>query len=248
MLNDLILRYGLDKINSFTKYPSILTYHELGERGLLQNKVPQPFSDEIYITEKIDGTNTRIVLFGGDYLIGSREDFIYARGDRIINPTMGIVNAVKDIVFPVVNKFTVIFGEVYGGNIGSSAKEYSNSRRFGFRIFDVIQTNDFNILNEDLHTISNWRENGGQSYLSVPDLIVFSRESNLEIVPYLGVVKNIPKDLSGTFEWLKTFKTTLAGIDNVGKAEGVVIRNENRTLIRKIRFEDYERTQKRGGF
>jgi len=30
-LRDLILRYGIEKINTLTKYPSILTLHKLGK-------------------------------------------------------------------------------------------------------------------------------------------------------------------------------------------------------------------------
>ena len=50
---------GLRKLNSITKYPSILTYHNLGQRGSLVNSlVEDKHFDKhrsIYITEKIDG-------------------------------------------------------------------------------------------------------------------------------------------------------------------------------------------------
>jgi hypothetical protein len=77
-LRDLNLR----RLNSATKYPSIPTYHRLGEKGRLQEDVLTPFpldpSTEYEITEKIDGTNTRIVLAPSseEYLIGSREEWL----------------------------------------------------------------------------------------------------------------------------------------------------------------------------
>ena len=54
----------LAKLNSATKYPSILTYHELGDRGRLKETVQVPFVEgqEIFVTEKIDGANGRIVV------------------------------------------------------------------------------------------------------------------------------------------------------------------------------------------
>ena len=92
---------GLRKLNSITKYPSVLTYHNLGQRGsLVDSLVEDKCFDKhrsVYITEKIDGTNSRIVFSTNangevdDYIIGSREDFLFAKGDRIVNPALGIV-------------------------------------------------------------------------------------------------------------------------------------------------------------
>ncbi|MNJ03530.1 hypothetical protein D3C73_1638880 [compost metagenome] len=57
----------LKKINSLTKYPSILTYHQLGERGRLNDELTElkgfSDSDDVYIYEKVNGENSRIILF-----------------------------------------------------------------------------------------------------------------------------------------------------------------------------------------
>ena len=45
MLKELIARYGKDKINTLTKYPSILTFHKLGKNQILTNELT--FSYEI---------------------------------------------------------------------------------------------------------------------------------------------------------------------------------------------------------
>ncbi len=71
-----------------TKYPSIPTYHALDPRngGLLDETVP--FTGTVLATEKVDGTNARIVqLPDGGYLLGSREELLYAKGDLIGNPS-----------------------------------------------------------------------------------------------------------------------------------------------------------------
>jgi hypothetical protein len=51
----------LTALNSLTKYPSIPTYHTLdsGNGGLLDETVP--FSGEVIGSEKVDGTNSRII-------------------------------------------------------------------------------------------------------------------------------------------------------------------------------------------
>ncbi len=94
-----IRRINLDKLNSLTKYPSILTYHTLGDKGVLQEAVQVPFAGRIVGTEKVDGTNTRLVFCpDGSVVVGSREDLLWERRDLIGNPAMGIVAAVRDVV------------------------------------------------------------------------------------------------------------------------------------------------------
>ena len=77
--------WDFDKLNSLTKYPSILTYHELGTKGGLKEGLVEGKSfagQEVYITEKVDGTNGRVVFATNDkgevvdYLLGSRENLL----------------------------------------------------------------------------------------------------------------------------------------------------------------------------
>lgn len=265
MIDGLIRRYGIDKFNSLTKYPSILTYHNLGDRGSLQSTLVEDkdFSefDEVYVTEKIDGTNTRIVLSEGDYLIGSRDDFLHAKGDRIINPTMGIVDAVMPIADRIrepiytTSGIFVVYGEVYGGNVGQNNKQYTNDRaKSGFRVFDIFYISNrdaVSILELDIEKIASWREHGGQKYKSVSEIIEYCIRLGVPSVPYAEIVSGstIPTSLSETYGWLMKYEQTNAAIcGDPGRAEGVVLRTGDRSLIRKIRFEDYERTKKRGLF
>ena len=72
-----IRRTDLGKLNSLTKYPSILTYHALGDKGALRDAVQVPFAGRVLGDEKVDGTNTRLVFCpDGGVVVGSREDLL----------------------------------------------------------------------------------------------------------------------------------------------------------------------------
>ena len=91
-----IRRIDLDKLNSLTKYPSLVTYHTLGDKGALREAVQMPFAGRVLGTEKVDGTNTRLIFCpDGSAVVGSREDLLWERRDLIGNPSMGIVDAVR---------------------------------------------------------------------------------------------------------------------------------------------------------
>lgn len=261
-LNELIETYGIDKLNTFTKYPSILTYHDLGERGSLVESLVEGKDfqniDKCYLTEKIDGTNSRVVIWNHDYLIGSRENFLYGKGDRIGDPTLNIVNTLKDTANIISDDASteflyVLYGETYGGNITANSKQYTNDKSYGFRMFDfTMMTIDEveTILNKPIENIASWREHDGKRFANVNQIQNYAKLYNFETVPYINVVNGntIPTTLKEVFEWLQQFAVTKAGINNTGHAEGVVVRNFDRSLIRKIRFEDYERTKKRNLF
>lgn len=261
---------GLRKLNSITKYPSILTYHNLGPRGSLVNSlVEETRFDErtVYITEKIDGTNSRVVFSTDsngsveDYIIGSREDFLFAKNDRIINPALGIVKNMKSIADTICllgenklkpNSIYCLYGETYGGKI-NGAKQYSAYGNFSVRIFDLwIMKQDEveQVLDIDVDKISSWREHGGQPYVDVNTLSDFCKDFSLDCVPYIKSVSGleVPETLQDVWEWMQEFTKSNACIDNggLGNSEGVVIRYADRSLIRKIRFEDYQKTKRFG--
>lgn len=253
-LKHLVKTYGKEKINTFTKYPSILTLHALGEKGRLTNELTTPVHGEIlYATEKVDGTNTRIICYGDEYLIGSREFILHHSEDLYFDQAQGIVEGVRAIGVPIpkTEKFTVIYGEFYGGRVSSNSKWYGQDK-VGFRVFDIAVYED-----EDIHkvlsmpqaSISGWREREtedgmlyGQKFLSRSDIqtqfpgfeYVPSVEFDLGDYSHQVVLDNLKKFLP---------ETNVALSDNaIKKAEGIVLRNEDRTRIVKVRFEDYERT------
>lgn len=254
MIKNLILRYGKEKLNSLTKYPSILTLHELGERGKLTDKLLlQPGSEPFWATEKIDGTNVRILSYGGEWALGSREFLLYHGDDLFFDPAQGIVDSIQKMAIgiPYADELTVFYGELYGGRLFPNSKWYGQSK-VGLRLFDVAVFSETlldSVLSRELPQISSWRErltdNGiqyGQPFL--PQADAASRFPNFEFVPMVNFA------LSGTahqqvLDSLRVAlpKTNAALTDEAtGRAEGIVIRNADRSKMAKIRFEDYERT------
>lgn len=50
-----IRQVDLGKLNSMAKYPSILTYHALGDKGVLQDTVQIPFEGRIICDAALKG-------------------------------------------------------------------------------------------------------------------------------------------------------------------------------------------------
>jgi hypothetical protein len=212
----------LRKLNSATKYPSIPTFHVLGDRGRLREEVQVSFGDAgVVVTEKLDGTNTRIIVLDDrSYLIGSREELLHARGDIVFNPAQGIVAAVRVIADRVADtlagscRVVTFYGEVYGGKT-SGSKAYGTG--VGFRLFDVVSTST--------------REHAALA--------------GIDVTPRLEA-KSPPTALRETHAWLQAALPgeTFAPLDGdrKGRPEGVVVRTRDRGAIAKLRFEDYERT------
>lgn len=251
----------LDKLNSATKYPSILTYHEMGERGRLTPtvQVPFPAGQKIHLTEKVDGTNGRIIVLPskhpiahfGDrrYLIGSREEFLFAENDLIYAKDYGIVDALKPVAGRLHGDPDLIFAlffEVYGGDLPAS-KQYTGNKAVSLRIFDTARV-PMDVLDRPIEKIASWRDHGGQDFLSQEELEAQIRGladigMTVERVPWLGACDLLPDTVEATYEWLKAFGKSRCDLGGgSGRAEGVVVRTQDRKAIAKIRFEDYERT------
>lgn len=244
-----------NRLNSASKYPSILTYHKLGEYGRLTSEIQVPFESgkPIIATEKINGANGRLILFpleGApthqfDWVIGSREEILTARGDRIPNPSLGIVESLRpvlheaDFALPK-DVIKVYFFEAYGGEI-SGSKEYTLTSAQGARLLDIAEIS-LDILNKTVQEIARWRDTGGQYYYSEGRLAMSAQEEGLKLVPRF-LIERLPADHEKMLEFLKvTAGKTMVGLDVIGKAEGIVVRDEQRHTIAKIRHEDYERT------
>ena len=246
---------SFQRLNSMTKYPSILTYHSLGDRGRLTEHVQIPFEndDDLVVTEKVDGTNARIIyLPDDDFIIGSREDLLHAKGDRIWVPTEGIVSTIREIAesgHSNLDNVVVVYGEVFGGRT-SQHKNYTAHQKTGYRVFDVVfilrPQADEMIANWDRQKIAQWRDNGGQNFRDEAAIKTVSEILKQDTTPRLATIKgkDLPKTVKGVSDWLQQFAKTKCRLDDGAKAksEGVVVRTHNRSKIAKIRFEDYERT------
>lgn len=238
-------------MNSFTKYPSILTLHQLGPKGILQHELTTPIQGEtLYATEKIDGTNVRIICLGNEYLIGSREFILHYSGDLYFDPAQGIVAGIRQLQVPIpkTTHLTVIYGEFFGGKTSSNSKWYGQEVN-GFRVFDIAVYDDLSVLDLTLPEISAWREREtpkgmiyGQHFLSVNEMR--TQFPQFEFVP---MVQFDPGDYTHATildNLLLSVPESKASLTETAtkKTEGVVLRTADRSKIVKVRFEDYERT------
>lgn len=251
----------LAKLNTATKYPSIETYHLLGERGVLQSPFVQFGDQQVIVTEKIDGTNVRVILMPDDtVLIGSREHFLHAVGDLVPNPAQQIVESVLSLAtkLPFLltqvpddsNKVRILYLEVFGGNVGSQARQYTdNKTRTAYRLFDAATLDITDLPGMTLEEVAGWRDHG--------DALQFVPDNDLDELAYLIRVDRVPVLWRGDADKLPTTRTAmydqigwwtgpttrvLLDAGGKGRPEGVVLRTPDRSVIVKARREDYTRT------
>lgn len=247
----------LQKLNSMTKYPSIPTYHALGEKGALtEERIALPETGLI-ATEKVDGTNSRIIrLSEGTYVIGSREELLHAKGDMIWNPALGIVEALRPLADAITDgscgaglkPIDVFYLEVFGGKVTANSKQYTGERRLGYRMFDIARIDDFETcLARPVEEIARWRDNGGQSFLPEEELQEEAAKWEIELTPRIEI-DGVPIEHEQVLKWLEaTVPETRCRLDakGGGKPEGLVVRTTDRQTIAKIRYEDYRRHLRR---
>jgi hypothetical protein len=247
----------LAKLNSMTKYPSIPTYHTMGNKGMLTDEVIALPDTPVFATEKVDGTNSRIVCLPDEtFVIGSREELLHARGDVIWNPALGIVDALRPAADRLLalakdsfnDNLWVFYLEVFGGRVTANSKQYTGEHRVGFRLFDVVRFGDYRgMFERSVEEIARWRDSGGQTYLAEAELQVAAEAWGFELTPRISI-DGVPNAHGEVLEWLRrTIPKTQCRLDEKGSGtpEGLVVRTSDRSTIFKIRFEDYERHQRR---
>lgn len=247
----------LPAINSMTEYPSIPTYHALGPRGaLLEERVAfGGAGTPVVLTEKVDGANARIIaLPDGSYLIGSRKELLYAEGDIVANPAQGIVSTLRPVADRLsataqwTDSIVVYYFEVYGGKVGKAAKEYTRNEQYGYRLFDIVQIGYYaNYLTWPKADLASWRDNGGQEFYHEGSLTSEASALGVELTPRLAVLD--AADLPSTVEEMGDFLAVRIPVTGVpiggskpGRAEGLVLRTLDRSIVAKARFGDYART------
>ncbi|MFC4565862.1 RNA ligase family protein [Nocardiopsis mangrovi] len=243
----------LDTLNSATKYPSIPTYHALDPKngGLLDTTVP--FSGRVVLTEKLDGSNARVItLPDGGYVLGSREELLYAKGDLIGNPAQGIVGALRAVaerLTPPAEGVRTLYLEVYGGKITGASRQYTGHRAVGHRMFDTADV-PAEVLDWPRHRVSAWRDGGGPDFLGEDALAALAAREGIDLVPRLGTVDGggLPTGIEETQGFLADhLPATRAALDDDAgrRPEGIVLRTADRSAIAKARFQDYARMLKR---
>jgi hypothetical protein len=257
-------RVSLPTLNTLTKYPSIPTYHTLNPANgrLAEPALDFPDGAIVVGTEKIDGTNARIIFTpDGGYFLGSREELLHYRGDLVANPALGIVEALKPEAERLADAVVVrqwcgedglliLFGEVFGGKVTGGSKHYTGERAVGFRLFDVAAVGGAGaLLALEPAQASVWRDDGGQAFATYDELEPISRDLGLALVPELfhDEAATLPRSVEETARFLYLrLSRTLVALDAGagGQPEGIVVRSLDRSVIGKLRFEDYRRTLK----
>ncbi len=257
-------KVDLDALNSATKYPSIRHYHDVGERGLLQAGARVAFpAGPVRIWEKVDGANTRVILTPDRMLIGSREELLWAQYDLLANPAQGIVAAAREFAanlpdlrhgwaglqWPV----QVFFLEAYGGRIGAQAKQYTcRPGTTGLRLFDLAVL-DFHPLHDLGKAEAAARRDRGevQRFMAEDELRRMARMVQVRMVPFVGEVDaaELPVGIGDTLAFLDAHvpARSLAALDEsaLGRAEGLVLRTADRSVVAKMRTADYRSTVQR---
>jgi hypothetical protein len=116
-----------------------------------------------------------------------------------------------------------------------------------YRLFDVSRV-DASVLEMPTEEISRWREANGQSFIDETELQRYAAVSELDLTPRLTAASRLPESIPDVSDWLKaTIPSTCVALDAAakGEPEGVVVRTADRSVIAKVRFEDYRRTLRR---
>jgi len=246
---------NLRKLNSATKYPSIQTYHALGRKGRLTEEVQVGFASEtVHVSEKVDGTNTRIIVApDGRFIVGSRNDLLWHSTDLLFNPAQSIVEVLRPRVdgwlargtmVPREGALRVFYGESYGGRITGASKNYSRAGATDFRLFDVMELPEDalrTVLSWNVEEIAAWREGGGQPFWDSRSL----ESLGLPLTPQLAIDGGVPMGHQAVLDWMTALlPQSLCTLDDTGLGgpEGLIVRNRDRSRIAKIRFQDYRRT------
>ncbi len=264
-LRSLVEHYGKRPVNSATKYPSILTLHEISGNGvLLPSFTTDLTQDPLFATEKIDGTNVRMIFYKGQYLIGSREDMLCHMNDLYHNTALDIVDLMRGLSPLPLDKLAerihfeyqrmiVVYGELYGGKTTANSKQYGKDAN-GFRVFDVAQFWDTDIaavMSMPLDRISSWREKEtdegmkyGQDFFSVDGIKDFCQKCELEQVPMVPFSFNGMSHHEVLEAMDEALPETLSALSDsaLRRPEGIVVRSPGRSKIVKLRFEDYAKT------
>lgn len=244
----------LRKINSLTKYPSIPTHHALDPKngGLLEQ--PTHYDGTVIGTEKVDGTNGRIILLpGGEWLIGSREDLLTASGDIVHNPALGIVDALRPVAQQATtigaggfDEILVFYLEVYGSKQLPAWKHYGAGQP-AWRLFDVASI-PADMLAWQVERIASWRQADGQQFASEWVLGDLAKQIGAQVTPRLFEIDgaDLPDSVEDMRAFMEPYRSTLvATTGEPGLNEGIVLRAPDRSVISKARFQDYDRTLKR---
>lgn len=221
----------IEELNSFTKYEKFSSPFRKDEGFKNTKELSQYMPKGKWIkTEKIDGTNIRIILTKPDEE-GKREIHIGSR-KLILNPDDKTSKQYMDCLLDVnlhkleeyfkdTDSTVVIYGEGYGAGVQKGGI-YSNIKQF--RVFDI---------------------RIGSAYQDFAYVEKVCIDNQLNIVPVIEEIEEI--NYMECVNALANFKETLITGGSGGKPEGIVYKHEpvllnkyKERLIFKVKFKDFK--------
>ena len=223
----MVKEIDINELNEFTKFVKFSSPFKKDDNFINTPKLSQELPKGRWIlTEKIDGTNIRIIYTPDDKLL------IRGRTDRASIPTFLLeelqniftIDKVKSILDNPIEKGLCLYGEGYGAKIQKGGGNYNQYN--SFRLFDI--------------WIDGW-------WLEWDSVVETAEKLNIKTVPLLGVA---PMDIKEAVSLVKdNFLSEVANEEGITghKAEGIVARAYPTMLFRrgntikwKLKVKDYE--------
>ena len=232
LLEDFINKFGFDKLNIMTQYPAILPYQKI-ENGVpianlsATNYQPNPINTDkvdIEITEFIEGTVSRIIILGDDFLIADDKEIIHARGDRVVTheiiaPTYtGLMNFMNEYR-PSEERFLILYGIVYGRHLQGN-KRYTNLGKGGFALIDGFTAKVADMQNicssNTPESLQTWSNNLQAPFWPISTRDKFANSFGLVLAPQLKTItlNQVPTDPIKVLNWLWEFTDSQVILDN----------------------------------
>lgn len=259
MWNPVKLKY----LNSLTKFPSIFQPWAAVQQGkrpyYIGDVISNQFSQTMFrVTEKVDGTNARLIVTGDGWFIGAREELLAYSYDVLSWEQNYIVETLRPIAEVVAHGIAeglrneelgavVLFGEVFGDGI---QKRYRGQPR-GFRVFAARRCPREVSPNPQI-----WRQTSAGfdfrgTFNAAQEFVNAYGRGLLTTVPDLGWVPgDTLADPRAALEWLRQFHSESRVVPGA-QCEGVVLLGDGdytktddgtrQRNIHKVKFEDFPR-------
>ncbi len=168
-------------------------------------------------TEKVDGTNIRVMWDGKDVVLGGKTDAASLPADlvRALQDKFMTIGARQKFAEKFADKQVCFYGEGYGAKIQKGGGNYRKDQ--GFVLFDV---------------------RIGETWLNIGAVTGIAESFEMEVVPtvkegtlaeLIEFVESRPKSTYGDFE--------MEGV--VARPEMVLLNNNRERLITKIKVKDF---------